>query len=160
MAPTETEALDTWRLLVRTLHRARHLMHPVFREHDLNGARYGVLRHLTEAGEDGLRLSEIGARMFVTPGNVTGLVDQLEKLGCATRHQDPQDRRSTILRITPAGREIVESIQPVLARKAAELLGCLDADETTSLRSTLEKISERTLELAEEGCGPAGDPAN
>jgi DNA-binding MarR family transcriptional regulator len=51
---------------------------------------------------DGLRMNALSRYLMVSGGNVTGLTDELEKDGLVTRDDDPDDRRSYRVRLTPA----------------------------------------------------------
>ena len=53
---------------------------------------------------DGLRMNVLSRHLMVTGGNVTGLTDQLVKDGMVQRIEDPEDRRSWRVRLTPQGR--------------------------------------------------------
>jgi len=46
---------------------------------------------------------ELAARMEVTSGSITALLDRVEKAGFVARDANPQDRRSLLIRATPAG---------------------------------------------------------
>jgi DNA-binding MarR family transcriptional regulator len=50
-----------------------------------------------------LKMSDIGGHLDVTPRSVTKLVDGLEQEGLVTREPHPNDRRATIIRLTPEG---------------------------------------------------------
>jgi DNA-binding MarR family transcriptional regulator len=54
---------------------------------------------------DGLRMNVLSRFLMVTGGNVTGLTDQLVAEGLVERFDDPEDRRSCRVRLTPRGRE-------------------------------------------------------
>ncbi len=60
-----------------------------------------ALGHLTEAGQ--LTPKELSARLGITPGSVTGVADRLVAAGMIRREAHPTDRRSLLLRATPAG---------------------------------------------------------
>ena len=66
--------------------------------------RFDYLAQL-ERHREGLRMNALSRYLMVTGGNVTGLTDQLVGEGHVERLPDPQDRRSLIVRLTPAGRE-------------------------------------------------------
>jgi len=52
----------------------------------------------------GLRMNALSRYLMVTGGNITGLTDQLAKEGLVTRVDDPEDRRSWRVALTPKGR--------------------------------------------------------
>lgn len=65
--------------------------------------RFDYLAQL-ERHPGGLRMSALSRYLMVSGGNVTGLTDQLVAEGWVERIADPADKRATLLRLTPAGR--------------------------------------------------------
>jgi len=57
----------------------------------LSGPQFGILSQLQFGGKT--RLSELGKRLWVSGGNVTGLVDRLVKAGYVKRIRMHTDRR-------------------------------------------------------------------
>ena len=51
-------------------------------------------------------MGELSRRMLVTGGNVTGIVDQLERAGLIVRTEDPADRRVYLVKLTKEGRRL------------------------------------------------------
>ncbi|GAB3827539.1 MarR family winged helix-turn-helix transcriptional regulator [Dactylosporangium cerinum] len=60
----------------------------------LSAGGFDLLLRLRAGGDDGLPLGELAQALGVTPRNVTGLVDTLEREGLVRRVPDPADRRS------------------------------------------------------------------
>ena len=89
--------------------RADQILAPI----DLTFARYELLVRLYFSGES-LPLSQLGRQLQIHQTSITSLVDKLEERGLIKRTPHPTDRRSTIARMTPAGR--------VLTGKAINLL--------------------------------------
>jgi DNA-binding MarR family transcriptional regulator len=72
----------------------------------LTKADYGVLVTLRAVGEPyEFRPSELKARLLMTSGGVSGVLNRLEKLGLIERQPHPTDGRSSSVRLTPAGVE-------------------------------------------------------
>lgn len=77
----------------------------------------------------GLRMNALSRFLMVTGGNVTGLTDELVKEGLVSRDDDPDDRRSYRVALTPKGRKAFEKIASVHEGWVVELLGGIaDAD--------------------------------
>src|SRR5260370_35413100 len=72
-------------------------------KHGLSEGRLRVLWALKAAPERQLPLGELADQLEVTPRNVTGLIDHLERDGLVERIDDPADRRLTYARLTMAG---------------------------------------------------------
>lgn len=90
---------------------------------DVTLPRFDLMAQLDKAPE-GLSLGEISRRMMVSNGNVTGLVERLADDGLVERRASDTDRRSTFVRLTPAGRNAFA----VMAEEHAEWIGELFAD--------------------------------
>jgi DNA-binding MarR family transcriptional regulator len=58
------------------------------------------------------RVNDIAAALSITVGGASQAVDRLEKLGHCTRRPHPADRRSSIVELTPSGRELVAAPVP------------------------------------------------
>jgi DNA-binding MarR family transcriptional regulator len=76
----------------------------VLAAHDLTFARYEVLALLGFTRTGALPMGKIGSRLQVHPASVTNAVDRLERQGLVARRPHPTNGRTTLARITPAGR--------------------------------------------------------
>ncbi|TDW24531.1 MarR family winged helix-turn-helix transcriptional regulator [Kribbella kalugense] len=72
--------------------------------------QFRVLRTLDNADQP-LRLSELAARLGIVPRSATSVVDDLEAAGLVERQPDPNDRRATLVDLTPAGRQILTTLR-------------------------------------------------
>lgn len=89
---------------------AEHLLKP----QGLTGTQYNVLRILRGAEPEGLACSGIGERMISHDPDMTRLLDRMEKRGLISRQRQTDDRRVVKTRITPAGLNLLKSLdQPV-----------------------------------------------
>jgi DNA-binding MarR family transcriptional regulator len=67
------------------------------------------------AASDGkFSVRHIAEKIGVSKPAVTRAIDKFVKLGYATRPQDPMDRRSVLVQLTPAGRRVVDGLQRVV----------------------------------------------
>ncbi len=86
------------------------------------------------------RVNDIGRRVDLTSGSITTAIDRLAARGLVVRGLDDEDRRSRIVRLTPAGRE---RIREVFAQHAAALEAAsrgLSKSERKSLIELLKKL--------------------
>jgi DNA-binding MarR family transcriptional regulator len=91
--------------------------------------------------------SELAGRERIQRPTATRLIARLEETGLVDRTQDPADRRSFVVALTPAGRELLARVRVRKDAYLARRLRDLDADE----RATLDRaaaILERVLEGA------------
>jgi DNA-binding MarR family transcriptional regulator len=68
--------------------------------------QFDVLSTLTE--QQGLSQSDLAQRLYVTKGNVSGLIDRLVEAGYVERRNAPGDRRSNALFLTPDGEKVAQ----------------------------------------------------
>ena len=104
----------------------------------LSAARYDVLHTVFHTGP--MQMSQVAARLHVSPRTVTDLVDGLETDGFVVRGPHPTDRRKTVLTLTEAGLGALAAARRVRLANAAELLTVLDPAERTALATLLDKV--------------------
>lgn len=94
-------------------------------------ARYEVLMLLQFSSRGSLPMSLMGQRLQVHQTSITNAVDRLEKAGLARRETHPTDRRTTLVHLTPAGREVAEKATEALNREVFSRPGLDEADVAT-----------------------------
>jgi DNA-binding MarR family transcriptional regulator len=128
--------------LVRTAdllgrHEAR-----VLRSRGLSGPQYNVLRILRGARPDGLRCSEVAARMVTRDPDVTRLFDRMERVGLISRSRGLEDRRVISARITPKGLAIIGGLDEPLRELLSRQLGHMSKSDLRRLNDLLERMRE------------------
>lgn len=105
----------------------------------LSENRLGILFMLSHAGE-GVPLGALAARLQVSPRNVTGLIDHLERDGMVDRVPDPADRRSVLAQLTELGRRRIEAMSGDTFRQQQGLLAGFSDEELVQLRHLCLKL--------------------
>lgn len=107
--PPEPDAFNDdefriWRGFLRT-HRtvSDELNRRLEQAHDLTLLHYGVLITLVTDPSRRLRMTHLAERVLTSPSGMTRAVSRLAGVGLVERDQDPDDRRSFIVRLTPVG---------------------------------------------------------
>jgi DNA-binding MarR family transcriptional regulator len=116
----------------------------------LSEGRLGLLMVLNRFGQEGINLGRLAELMHVTPRNVTGLVDNLEKAGLVERVPDPDDRRAVHARLTEAGRQRIESIWKPTLQKQFPLTRGFTKEEVVQLRHLCLKLLTNAIEMEKE----------
>ena len=98
--------------------------------------RFDLMAQL-EREPEGLAMGEVSRRMMVTGGNVTSIVDQLEREQLVQRLPVPGDRRSYRLTLTEAGRSTFATMAQAHQAWVRELLSPLSAKEQSQLAALL-----------------------
>ena len=101
--------------------------------------QFDVLAQLTRSN-GGTTLAELSRHLLVTAGNITGIIDRMENAGLVQRVPDPEDRRTTRVKLTPKGRALAETVIPKHAEDIRKLFGSLSASEIAQLRKLLDKL--------------------
>src|SRR5437764_7149823 len=136
LAPTDAVAVRTFRELLRTYGLVERVMQPYFGRFGITGSQWGVLRNLHRAeqeGRAGLRLTALSERLLIRPPSVTGAVDRLERAGLAAREGDPTDQRAKCVRLTAAGRALVQNVLEAHEQQIEAVLGGLPATDQAQL---------------------------
>jgi MarR family transcriptional regulator, organic hydroperoxide resistance regulator len=89
--------------------------------------QFDVLSTLTE--QQGLSQSDLAQRLYVTKGNVSGLIDRLVEAGYVERRSAPGDRRSNALFLTRDGEKIAQDGLRLQRAFVAETLGKLNVQD-------------------------------
>jgi len=109
--------------------------------------QWAVLDILNDAGPGGMPLSELGKQLDVTKGNITGLVDRMERDGLAKRKDDPRDRRVIRANITAKGKKVLRDIQPVKDQWGERLFAGFTSREKKELNELLLRLMDQVNEL-------------
>jgi DNA-binding MarR family transcriptional regulator len=117
------------------------MLAPIFAAHGLGDGEFDVLASLRRSGGAyELSPGDLGASMMVTSGAVTKRIDRLERAGLVTRHVSEQDARARLIRLTAAGRRLVDTAIEEHVANELRLLAGLTAGERDSLASLLRKL--------------------
>jgi DNA-binding MarR family transcriptional regulator len=112
-------------------------------------AAASVLAALDGATEP-LTPSEIGEQTLIASATLTATLDLLERRAWVRRTPNPDDRRSTLVEITAAGRGNADVLLPSIHQLERSVLDTLSAGERVQLLNLLAKVLERLAELAAE----------
>jgi DNA-binding MarR family transcriptional regulator len=115
------------------------------KEFNTSMARFDVLAQL-ERFPDGLTMSDLSRRLIVSNGAITGLVDKLAKAGLVMRREDPNDRRSMIVRLTRRGRDSFLRMARRHEEWVVSLLGELSVEAQSELMQNLTLL-QRNLDM-------------
>jgi DNA-binding MarR family transcriptional regulator len=109
--------------------------------HGLNLNQFEVLAWLARAGRRGLRMSDLAAKVVLSPSGVTRAVDQLERKGLVARCAFEGDRRGSVASLTAAGRALLRSAaNDHVVGIREHFLHHLTRDELEQLASALERV--------------------
>ena len=142
LSEKEMRTVEAMTALRQTARLTRHLMDHWAEKHGLSEGRLHVLFTLASAPDHQLPLGELAERLDVTPRNVTGLIDHLERDGLVKRVDDPDDRRQTYARLTPAGGKRLEGMRGQGLEWQLRIASGLSTEELELFRHTCLRLIE------------------
>jgi DNA-binding MarR family transcriptional regulator len=77
---------------------------------------------------------------MVKPSGLSHRLARLEKMGLVVRDVDPDDRRSILVTITPAGRDVADRAVEITARRQRELLAGLTESRRRDLHEAADAL--------------------
>jgi len=141
------DAMRAWLRFLRLNQRIARLAARVMRATGLSVPQFDLLSTLSE--REGTTQQEIAERLYVTKGNISGLIDRMAEAGLVERRALPQDRRSHALYITDAGREALARGDALQRDMIARTLGQLPDTDIRALHDILGRWRDKVRELPE-----------
>lgn len=139
---TTRRALDAYIKLSRARKVMGNRTNQLLAEFGLTESQFGTLEALYFLGP--MCQKEIGEKLLVTGGNMTMVINNLEKRGVVSRHQDQEDRRQSIVNLTESGRQLVSEIFPLHAQNIVDLMSVLGAGEQVQLGNLCKMLGRQT----------------
>jgi DNA-binding MarR family transcriptional regulator len=140
-------ALRIWlRLLTCTQLIERRVRSGLREEFGTTLPRFDLMAQL-ERHREGLKMNELSRLLMVTGGNVTTIVDQLEKEGLVERLDEPADRRAFRIRLTRVGDKTFAEMARAHEQWVVALLSGLSRREHEELLKLLAKLKQHAMEV-------------
>jgi MarR family 2-MHQ and catechol resistance regulon transcriptional repressor len=140
----QKKALSTYVKLMRSANCITEKLHLHLKDSGLTVSQFAVLEVLMNLGP--MCQQEIGKKILKTSGNMTMVIDNLEKRGLVKRKRDLHDRRYVRIELTPLGQNLIAEIFPNHASIAEKVFGVLDSSEINQLGFLLTKIGKHAAE--------------
>lgn len=144
--PAHLELRIWLRLLGCTARIEKYLRSRFQAEFGISLARFDLMAQL-ERRPTGVSMSDISRLLLVSNGAVTGLVDRLDAEGMVARNAHSDDRRTTIVTLTPTGRRAFAKMAKRHEEWVLSLLGDLTTEAKQQLLGQLVSL-RRKLEDA------------
>ena len=121
--PDTVRALDTYIKLMRASETVTATLQRDLSNAGLTTTQFGVMELLLHLGPCCQKV--MGHKLLKSGGNITTVVDNLERRGLVTRTRGGEDRRFVTVDLTPAGRQLIEAVFPAHAERIRALLATL-----------------------------------
>jgi MarR family transcriptional regulator, 2-MHQ and catechol-resistance regulon repressor len=134
----EIRALDAFIGLLRAADKVSSAAHRELGSVGLSVSQFGVLEALHHLGPMCQR--DIARKILKSTGNITMVIDNLEKRGLVVRSRNEDDRRFFTIKLTPGGEELIREFFPGHARRITGIMTILTDDELNSLTGLCKKL--------------------
>ncbi len=138
--PASIDLLVRWLICSSDL---EHYLTSHFAQFSTSQARFSCLMTIFRSPDQCIKPIEIAERLGVTRGNMTGLLDHLEKEGLISREDDPEDRRINYVKLSKKGNLFLKSILPLHFLRIKELSSCLSKKERETFLVCIEKMNDK-----------------
>ena len=141
---------------LRTLVRAVDLdSQEMSKQFGLTAPQSSVLRLLVNNGS--MSSAELSRQLYVTPSNITGIIDRLERKGYVQRTRKQGDRRVTLITLTDSGKQLSKILPDPIEKKIISELADLPPERvrvlSMAMRQILEMIGSRDSGESPHGLG-------
>ncbi len=137
-AKDETRALNAYVKLTRASDAISTRIHRHLGDVGLTISQFGVLEAIYHVGP--LSQAELAKKILKSTGNITMVIDNLEKRGLVRRERKQADRRYYAIQLTPEGEKLISSIFPRHAGKIVETMNVLTKAEQEKLGQLCRKL--------------------
>lgn len=134
----EVKTLNAFIKLMRATNSLNNRLNRQHSDAGLTVSQFGVLETLHHLGP--LNQKALGEKLLKSGGNITFVIDNLEKNGWVERQQDPEDRRCMLINLTPEGEEFISSYFPKHLERIISEFDVLSESELEELASICKKL--------------------
>ncbi|MFV1884101.1 MAG: MarR family winged helix-turn-helix transcriptional regulator [Balneola sp.] len=136
----ETESLNAFIKMTRATESVNHRLGKYLADscEKLTTSQFGILEALLHLGPSNQK--DLGAKILKTGGNITLVIDNLEKRNYVIRETDPSDRRASIVSLTKEGKEFISGYFPKHVERIVEEFSVLTSEELKELSRLCKKV--------------------
>ncbi|MBC8391299.1 MAG: MarR family transcriptional regulator [Deltaproteobacteria bacterium] len=132
---TINEIVGAIRRLVRAVYLDSAKMSKQF---GLTGPQSAILRTLIITGP--ISSADLSRKLYVTPSNITGIIDRLEKKGLVERNRQDADRRIALLTLTESGMNLGKTLPDPIETKLISELADLEQGHVQMLSLAINQV--------------------
>ena len=145
--PKAVLALDTYIKFTRAANAFESRLFQTGILEDLTPSQFGVLETLYHLGP--LCQGEVSAKLLKSTGNITLVLDNLEKRGLVRRVREIEDRRMVKIFLTPEGEVLIRRVFPLMVEAITQEFGMLTAEEQAQLGILCRKLGKKLVDQPE-----------
>lgn len=137
----EVQALDSFIKLKRASESLSSRLTSDFQRWNISESQFGVLETLFHLGP--LCQKELGDKILKSTGNITLVIDNLEKRKLVQRVRSTEDRRFISVHLTSEGKKLIESIFPDHVKRILGEFSVLSLEEQELLGNICKKLGKK-----------------
>jgi MarR family transcriptional regulator, 2-MHQ and catechol-resistance regulon repressor len=134
----EVLTLNAFIKLMRASESINNRLNRHLSENNLTVSQFGTLEVLLHLGP--LNQRSIGEKLLKSGGNITMVIDNLEKNELVERKPDPNDRRAVMIHLTEKGETFIREFFPEHLEKIKDEFSVLNKKELTQLAEICKKL--------------------
>ena len=134
----EKLALDTFIKLIRSGNSLSSGINLILTKNSLTESQFNVLDALYHLGH--LTQKELGKKLLKSGGNITMVIDNLEKRGLVKRRRGEKDRRTFTIHLTGKGRNKIKFVLPGIVKFINEEMNILTSKEQYEMQKMCKAI--------------------
>ena len=134
----EVAALNTFITLRRASDTLTYKFKLSLDKYNLSEGQFAVLDALYHLGS--LSQKNLGRKLLKSGGNITMVIDNLEKSDYVLRKRSKEDRRFFMIELTPRGKKKIEETLPAQVELITNMLNTLKKTEQKELQKLCKKL--------------------
>lgn len=138
--PKEKRALNAFIALMRAAECVGHSADAELEQYDLSTSQFGALEAIYHLGV--LSQRELGQKLLKSGGNITMVVNNLEKRSLVKRFACPEDKRVYRIGLTDQGRKLLDKILPQHIQRIVQLMNGIGPTEQEELRRLCRSLGK------------------
>ena len=135
---TESRVLDTYIKMRRAVNAVNQRESEPMRDAGLTESQFGVLEALLHLGP--LCQRELAAKVLKSAGNMTTVVDNLERRGLVERKREGDDRRVVTVHLTKSGEQLIREVFPRVVGVLVGAFSALTASDQKQLAALCRRL--------------------
>jgi MarR family transcriptional regulator, 2-MHQ and catechol-resistance regulon repressor len=144
--PAEVQALDAYIKMMRAANSVTAVINKALIEDNLTPSQFGILEALYHLGD--LQQHTLGDKLLKSGGNITTVVDNLEKRKLIVRERCKADRRCIWVKLTKDGRQLISVVFPKIAKLIGSAMNTVSAEELAQFGDLSKRIGSSVAALA------------
>ena len=134
----ETLALDTYIKMIRAAESVTYQVNRKLSAINLTLSQFGVLEAIYHLGP--MHQNKLADKILKSTGNMTMVIDNLQKRGLVSRDRDPDDRRCILVSLTLQGQTLISDYFPNHVELVVEAFKSLSESEQKTLGELLKQV--------------------